>query len=426
MISDLKDIVKVEVDIEPPRMKGMRIGNKILLGFLAVIFTTTVMATQDYLTAFTSLLVGGVAARILTGMIAKRMEVLVAATRVISEGDLTKEVVVDSQDELGQLADAFNWMVLSLQEVVRETKGMTDKVSQSTMALSETAEATNKATEEIASRVDQIAKGAERQVALVGEGSRVVHDLAHSANEIAARARSAAQAVAEAGNTAESGGRSAQETMKKMGEVFNLLGGLAAEVKGFGAKTQQIGTIVDLITRIAHQTHLLALNATIEAARAGEHGRGFAVVADEIRKLAGDAGSSAEQIARLAQEIREESGQVLTSMETAGKEVESGRKVLQLTEEALQGIVRTVVQQVRRVQEISHLTAQQTLGAKALVKTIDEIAALARDHALSTHGASAATQQQIASMEQLALRAHELSLVADELREKLSRFKVNG
>ncbi len=419
----------------------MGIGNKILLGILAVILTTTIMATgkigellvpstypvmQDLLTALASLLVGGVAAWILSGMIARRMEALVAATRVISGGDLTKRVAVVSRDELGQLAYAFNQMVVSLREVVGETKGATDMVSQSTDALSATVKVTNKATEEIALRVDQIAKGAERQAVLVADGSDVVHELAHSTNQIAARAHSAAQAAVEAGNTAESGGKSSQEAMRKLEDVFSLLEGLAAEVKGFGAKTQQIGIIVDLITRIAHQTHLLALNATIEAARAGEHGRGFAVVADEVRKLAGDAGSSAEQIAKLAHEVRDESGHVVTSMELAGKEIGSGRQALRFTEEALQEIVRTVVQQTKRVQEISHLAEQQTVGAETLVKTIDEIAMVARDHALSTQQASMGTQQQITSMEQMALSAQELSGMADKLREKVSRFRIDG
>ncbi len=402
----------------------MGIGNKVLLGFLAVILTTTIMATQDYLAAFVSLLVGGVAARVLSRMIARRMEALVAATRVISEGNLTKEVAVDSRDELGQLAHAFNRMVLSLREVVRETKGTTDKVSRATMDLRGTAEEMNKATEEIASRVQQIARGAERQVVLVGDGSRVVRELAHSTSEIAGRARSAAEAVAEAGSAAESGGESAQEAMRNMEEVFSLVEGLAEGVKGFGTKTHQIGTIVDLITRIAQQTHLLALNATIEAARAGEHGRGFAVVADEIRKLAGEAGSSAEKIAKLAEEVNEESGQILASTEVAGKEIRSGRLAVRVTEEALQQIVRMVVQQVKRVQEISHLTEQQTMGAEAIVKTIDEIARVAEDHAISTQQASAATQEQTASMEQMALSAQELSMIAEKLREKVSRFRV--
>ncbi len=418
----------------------MRLENKILLGILAVILTTTIVATTTiawthgwvidysayYVTVFASLLVGGVAARLLAVMIARRMEALVAATRVISEGDLTKKVAVGSRDELGQLAYAFNQMVVSLQEVVRETKSATDTVGQSTDALLAAAEATNKASEEIAARVSQIAKGADRQAGLVTHGSDVVHEMAHSTSQIAARAHSAAQAATEAGHTAESAGKSSHEAMRKMQDVFTLLEGLAVEVKGFGVKTQQIGAIVDLITRIAHQTHLLALNATIEAARAGEHGRGFAVVADEVRKLAGDAGSSAEQIAKLAQEVREESGQVVTSMELAGKEIGSGRQALRFTEEALQEIVRAVVQQAKRVQEISHLAEQQTTGSEKLVKTIDEIAKVARDHALSTQQASSAAQQQITSMEQMAVSAQELSVMADKLREKVARFRIHG
>ena len=404
----------------------MGIGNKVLLGFLAVIFTTTIMTTQDYLTAFVSLLVGGVAARVLSRMIARRMEALVAATRVISEGDLTREVAASSRDELGQLAHAFNRMVVDLREVVWETKTTTDKVSQSTMHLKGTAEEMNRATEEIASRVEQIASGAERQVVLVGEGSRVVRELAYSTSEIAGRARSAADASADAGKVAQSGEQSAQEAMRNMEEVFNLVEGLAEGVKGFGEKTQAIEIIVELITKIAQQTHLLALNATIEAARAGEHGRGFAVVADEVRKLAGEAASSAEQIAKLAEEIREESGQVLGSTEVAGKEIRSGRLAVRVTEESLQEIVRTVVQQAKGVQEISHLTEQQTLAAAALVQTIDEIAKVAEAHAVSTQQASAATQEQTASMEQMALNAHELSLIAENLREKVSSFRVEG
>ena len=113
-------------------------------------------------------------------------------------------------------------------------------------------------------------------------------------------------------------------------------------------------------------------------------------------------------------------------MELAGKEIGSGRQALRFTEEALQEIVRTVVQQTKRVQEISHLAEQQTVGAETLVKTIDEIAMVARDHALSTQQASMGTQQQITSMEQMALSAQELSGMADKLREKVSRFRIDG
>lgn len=404
--------------------KRVGIGNKILLGFLVVIFLTTVMATREYLTAFASLFVGAVAAKVLSWMIARRVEALAAATRVISEGDLTKDVTIRSQDELGDLADSFSQMVQSLREIVRETKAVAEKVSASAAALSVTAEEVNAAIEEIALAIEQIAKGAGDQVAMVGRASHVMRELSQSTSEIATRAHAAADAAVQAALTAESGGRSAQAAMGKMQEVFNLLETAAVGVKGFGTKTQQIGTIVDVITKIAHQTHLLALNATIEAARAGEHGRGFAVVADEVRKLAAEAGSSAERITSIIQEIREESGKVSASMEVATREIGSGREVLRATGEALQEIIRGVVQHVQQVQEISQLTEQQTLGAEALVKTMDEIAKVAEGNAVSTRQTSAATAEQKAAMEHMATNAQELSAMADKLRESVSRFRV--
>lgn len=415
-------------------MKGS-IGNKILLGFLAVIATTAAVGgglavllpnipSRDVISAFSALLVGALMAKYLSGRIAREVGALALASRVLSEGDLTRDVVVRSQDELGALAAAFNQMVKSLRSIVTEAKTTAEKVTSSATALSASAEQMNASTEEIAATVEQIAKGAEHQAELVEKTSKVMREMASAINEIAARAKSAAEAAAEAGYTAQSGGRSAQEAMAKMKEVFSILESSTANVKGFSAKTQQIGTIVDVITRIAQQTHLLALNATIEAARAGEYGKGFTVVAEEIRKLAGEAGTSAERIAAITKEIQDESTKVLVSMEGATKEIDAGRKVLTFTGESLEDIVRVVVDEVKKVQEISALTQQQTKGAEELVKTIDEIAKVAEDNAASTEEASAATMEQTTSMEQMADSAQQLQALAESLKALVARFRV--
>ncbi|MBI3002502.1 MAG: hypothetical protein HYY54_02535 [candidate division NC10 bacterium] len=183
---------------------------------------------------------------------------------------------------------------------------------------------------------------------------------------------------------------------------------------------------MDVITKIAQQTHLLALNATIEAARAGEYGKGFTVVAEEIRKLAGEAASSAERIASITREIQDESTRVLVSMEGATREIDAGRKVMTLTGEALEDIVRVVVDEVKKVQEISALTQQQTKGAEELVKTIDEIAKVAEDNAASTEEASAASTEQTASMEQMAEAAQQLQALAVSLKALVARFRVTA
>ncbi len=411
------------------------IGNKILLGFLLVIFTTIVVGaglrfglpdtpSRDVITVFSALLVGAVMANYWSGRIAREVGTLAQASRVLSEGDLTKDVAVRSRDELGTLAIAFNQMVMSLRRIVTEAKGTAEKVTGAAAGLSGSAEQMNASTEEIAATVEQIAKGAEHQAELVEKTSKVMRELAASINEIAGRAKSAAEAAGEAGYTAQSGGRSAQEAMGKMKEVFSILEASTADVKGFSTKTQQIGTIVEVITKIAQQTHLLALNASIEAARAGEYGKGFTVVAEEIRKLAGEAGASAERIAAITKEIQGESANVLVSMEGASKEIDAGRKLLTLTGQSLDDIVRVVVDEVKKVQEISLLTQQQTKGAEELVKTIDEIAKVAEDNAASTEEASAATMEQTTSMEQMADSAQQLQALAESLKTMVARFRV--
>jgi methyl-accepting chemotaxis protein len=282
----------------------------------------------------------------------------------------------------------------------------------------------NSSTEEIAATVEQIAKGAEHQAGLVEQTSRVVRELAGASNEIATRAKAAADAAAEAGYTAQTGGKSAREAMEKMRGVFGIIETAAEGVKGFSGKSQQIGSIVDVITRIAQQTNLLALNATIEAARAGEAGRGFAVVADEVRKLATETANSAEKIAEIIKEVQAENSRVGNSMDAATREITSGREVLTYTSDALQEIVRVVVEEVKKVQEISSLTERQTQGTQELVRTIDEIAKVAEDNAASTEEASAATTEQTASMEQMAQSAQKVKGLADTLRTLVARFNV--
>ena len=419
-------------------MQSTTIGKKLYLGFLAVIVATGVLPgllstalrrfiPQEYVLIFTGVLgifLGIILAFVMSRSLTTEIRALAAAVRVVAEGDLTKDVPVNTADEVGELAQTFNQMVRSLREIAREVKSTSDAVTGSAVALSASAEEMNSSTEEIAATVEQIAKGAEHQAGLVEQTSKVMREMARAITEIASRAKAAAEAAAEAGYTAQTGGKSAREAMDKMKGVFSIVEGAAGGVKALSERTQQIGIIVDVITKIAQQTNLLALNATIEAARAGEAGRGFAVVAEEVRKLATEAATSAEKIAEIVREVQTENTRVVSSMEAATRDIASGREVLTYTSDALEEIVRGVVDEVKKVQEISALTQQQTEGAQSLVKTIDEIAKVAEDNAASTEEASAATTEQTASMEQMAQSAQQLSGLADKLKTLVARFHV--
>lgn len=429
----------------------MKVSQKLYISFLGVILVTIVLvsiistglrstiargaisgAVTDVLAGASSIAIGLSLAAMVSKSIAEELRSLAAATKVVSEGNLARDIPVRREDELGDLALAFNRMVGSLREIVREVQVTAEAVTDSALALSSSTEQMNTSTEEIAKTVEQIAKGTEHQANLVEQFSRVMREMAGSINEIAVRARSTADAASEAGYTAQTGGKSVKEAMSKMKEVFGIIEASTLTVKSFSEKAKYIGTIVDVITKIAQQTHLLALNAAIEAAkasgievaRAGEYGRGFAVIAEEIRKLATEAGHSAEEIAKIVKELQEGNAQVLASMEIAVKEIDSGKEVLAATGEALEEIVHVILEKVKQIQEISHLTQQQTRGAEELVKTIDEIAKVAQDNAASTEEVSDATAEQTASMERMAASVQELKALSDRLKVLISKFKV--
>jgi methyl-accepting chemotaxis protein len=428
-----------------PMEARQKIGRKLFFWFLVTIaITVVVMVTvTDWLGGLLAgsalgltvvrivggslaILVGLVVATVTAQKLTQAIRSLADATAIISEGDLTRDVQGTSNDELGDLAEAFNGMVGNLRQIVLEVKATSDQVTSAALALSASAEEMNTSTGEIAGTVEQIAKGAEHQAGLVEQVSRLMREMANAINEIAARAKSAAEAASEAGHTAQTGGKSAREAMAKMKEVFAIIEASAQSVRGFSERIAQIGTIVDVITKIAQQTHLLALNAAIEAARAGEAGGAFSVVAEEVRKLATEAGTSAEKIAEIIKDIRAENAKVVDAMAVATREVSAGREAATFTGQALEDIVRVVLEEVKKVQEISGLTQQQTQGAEALVKTMDEIAKVAEDNAASSEEASAATSEQTTSMDHMAESAQQLSAMADKLRSLVARFRVEA
>src|SRR2546427_427454 len=190
--------------------------------------------------------------------------------------------------------------------------------------------------------------------------------------------------------------------------------------------SREVGKLVDTIARIASQTDLLALNAAIEAARAGQHGLGFRVVADEVRKLSEQSSRSAEEVRARVKLTQEQIGQVLEAMEQGRRTAEGVGTVSAAAREALEAIFADLHATVQFASAFAGETEGQARRIREVVRRMEQAAGIADSAAQGAGQTSAATAQQIASLDELTTTSQHLSAAAAKLTETIQRFVVNG
>ncbi|HWT24620.1 MAG TPA: methyl-accepting chemotaxis protein [Solirubrobacteraceae bacterium] len=246
----------------------------------------------------------------------------VAAADRIAAGDLTADV--QPRSERDALGHALQGMTTSLRAAIGDVAGSAASVSAASEQMAGTADEAGRAVGEIAMAMGDIATGAERQVQSVHTARETFAGVRDGVAASARTARETAEAADEARTIAEQGVTAAVEASEAMTALRTASADVSDAIRSLGAKSHEIGGIVDTITGIAEQTNLLALNAAIEAARAGEQGRGFAVVAEEVRKLAEESQDAAGRIAGLIGEIQTETQNVVGVVEDTAVRTESG------------------------------------------------------------------------------------------------------
>jgi len=340
------------------------------------------------------------------------------------EGDLTRTLSIKSKDELGDLSQSFNAMLANLRELILQVRANADQVAASSEQLTASAEQTGKATENIALTTHSVASGTEQQVESVKKGSQSIEQLSRAVQQISDHAESASAKAMMTAELAQAGNQGMETAITQVGTVEHTMNQLGEVVKGLGARSQEIGQIVEVITGIAAQTNLLALNAAIEAARAGEHGRGFSVVADEVRKLAEQSSQSAQQIADLITGIQAETNKAVDWMEAGKKDVTEGIGLVTAAGDIFTEIHLAVQVVAQQIQEVSGSSRHMMESTAQVVQAIEAIATAADSAAAGTQEVSAATEEQLASMEEISASAAALSHMAEELQELIGRFKA--
>jgi methyl-accepting chemotaxis protein len=373
-------------------------------------------------------------------------ENLLAGLHALAAGDLTvkldaktKSASGFSKDEFGRLMSqtedfrevlvgcygAYNQTVETLRSLIGEVSSTAGSVGAASREMSSTSEEAGKASSEIAQAIGEVAEGAERQLKMIETARHAAAEVAEAVKESAEQAEQTAEVATHARDAAQAGVSAAEQANDAMRSVRESSQEVSEAIGELASKSEQIGAIVQTITRIAGQTNLLALNAAIEAARAGDQGRGFAVVADEVRKLAEESQHAAREIAGLIGAIQDETGKAVHVVEDGAKRTQEGAAVVEQTREAFLSIGQAVDDMTARIEQIAASAQQIAASAASMQEGMGEIEAVAEESSASTEQVSASTQETSASTEQIAASAHELATNAEQLNRLVGHFQIN-
>jgi methyl-accepting chemotaxis protein len=312
------------------------------------------------------------------------------------EGDLTRRLSSDRNDELGSIAKGFNTFLAKLQAMITQVVTSVQSVSDSSEHTADIAIRTN--------------IGIQKQMAEIDQVATAVQEMTATAQDVARNATQAAQAASHADQAAGQGMQIVRDTSNSIGALALEIGKAVDVVQTLAKDSENINAILTAIRGIAEQTNLLALNAAIEAARAGEQGRGFAVVADEVRNLAQKTQKATEEIQTMIQQLQQGTRDVVRVMEDSQNRTDESVQHAAKAAEALETITQAVSVINDMNTQIASAAEEQSAVADDINRNVINIGQVANEVAGGADESSSASAG--------------LTKLAEQQRRLINQFKV--
>lgn len=315
---------------------------------------------------------------------------------VDGDGNLTQRIPITRQDEIGELANAFNLFVAQLQQMIIAIISQTKDVSQTVESLATKSATTISISHEQEQFVDTIVTA--------------VNQMSAAVREVASNALHTASEITKVNDQTVEGKKILTQSVNHIQQLSESVKNAVTVIEKLSVNSANIASVLDVIRSIAEQTNLLALNAAIEAARAGEQGRGFAVVADEVRTLASRTETSTQDIQRMIEELQRGVNDAVKSIESGASLTTSTVTLASQTQDALDEILNST----SKVSEMSTQTATATEEQTHVTEEINRNLTELSDKTRYCNMVIQETQQIVVNTK----------AICSNLQKEVARFKV--